>query len=49
MALIDSYGTAEIPDLDDDPLGYILFSEFMMHGPCGGKACPSTGTPAGLI
>jgi hypothetical protein len=34
-ALIDSYISAEIPDPVVDPLGYILVSEFMMHGPCG--------------
>ena len=34
-ALIDSFISAEIPDPVEDPLGYILVSEFMMHGPCG--------------
>uniref|UniRef100_A0ACD5ZBE1 Uncharacterized protein n=1 Tax=Avena sativa TaxID=4498 RepID=A0ACD5ZBE1_AVESA len=35
MAVIDSYVSAEIPDPAEDPLGFILVSEFMMHGPCG--------------
>ena len=33
--VIDTYVSAEIPDPVQDPLGYILVSEFMMHGPCG--------------
>jgi hypothetical protein len=32
---IDSYISAEIPDYRDDPLGYALVEEFMVHGPCG--------------
>ena len=34
--------SAEIPDPMKDPLGYILVSEHMMHGPCGEKNwnCP---------
>ena len=32
-ALIDSYISAEIPDPIEDPLGYVLVSEFMLHGP----------------
>jgi hypothetical protein len=35
MTFIDSFVSAEIPDPNEDPLGYILVSEFMMHGPCG--------------
>jgi hypothetical protein len=35
MAVIDSFVSAEIPDPNEDPLGFILVSEFMMHGPCG--------------
>ncbi|KAM0847424.1 hypothetical protein ACQ4PT_055022 [Festuca glaucescens] len=35
MAFIDSFVSAEIPDPNEDPLGFILVSEFMMHGPCG--------------
>lgn len=34
-AVIDSFVCAEIPDAQEDPLGFILVSEFMMHGPCG--------------
>ncbi|KAM0864742.1 hypothetical protein ACQ4PT_043732 [Festuca glaucescens] len=34
-ALIDSFVCAEIPDPVEDPLGYALVAEFMMHGPCG--------------
>ena len=33
--VIDTYVSTEIPDPVQDPLGYILVSEFMMHGPCG--------------
>ncbi|KAM0887151.1 hypothetical protein ACQ4PT_029235 [Festuca glaucescens] len=32
---IDGFICAEIPDRVLDPLGYVLVSEFMMHGPCG--------------
>jgi hypothetical protein len=32
---IDDLICAEIPDPVLDPLGYVLVSEFMMHGPCG--------------
>ena len=35
MSVIDSFVSAEIPDPNEDPLGYILVSEFMMQGPCG--------------
>ncbi|KAK1650868.1 hypothetical protein QYE76_068673 [Lolium multiflorum] len=35
MPFIDSFVSAEIPDPNEDPLGFILVSEFMMHGPCG--------------
>lgn len=40
--LIDKWISAEIPDPVQDPLGYILVSEHMMHGPCGEKneKCP---------
>ncbi|WVZ86230.1 hypothetical protein U9M48_033045, partial [Paspalum notatum var. saurae] len=39
---IDTWITAEIPDPTTDPLGYILVSEHMIHGPCGEKNlnCP---------
>uniref|UniRef100_A0A0A9HN84 Helitron helicase-like domain-containing protein n=1 Tax=Arundo donax TaxID=35708 RepID=A0A0A9HN84_ARUDO len=33
--IIDSFISAEIPDPNVDPLGYILIAEHMMHGPCG--------------
>ncbi|WVZ80033.1 LOW QUALITY PROTEIN: hypothetical protein U9M48_027548, partial [Paspalum notatum var. saurae] len=32
---IDLWISAEIPDPHEDPLGYVLVSEHMMHGPCG--------------
>jgi len=35
--VIDSWISAEIPNPEDDPLGYVLVSEHMMHGPCGDK------------
>jgi len=40
--MIDSYVTAEIPDPRDDPLGYALVAEHMIHGPCGSHnpVCP---------
>jgi len=34
---INTWISAEIPDPIKDPLGYILVSEHMMHGPCGEK------------
>jgi hypothetical protein len=34
-ATIDSCISAEIPDYKEDPLGYALVEEFMVHGPCG--------------
>jgi hypothetical protein len=33
--MIDNWISAEIPHPSDDPLGYILISKHMMHGPCG--------------
>jgi hypothetical protein len=33
--LIDSFISAEIPDLVVDPHGYALVSKHMVHGPCG--------------
>lgn len=41
-ALIDSFISASIPDPIVDPLGYVLVSEHMMHGPCeeDGVKCP---------
>ena len=40
--VINSWISAEIPDPKDDPLGYVLVSEHMLHGPCGDKneKCP---------
>jgi hypothetical protein len=40
--MIDLWISAEIPDPEKDPLGYVLVSEHMMHGPCGEKNenCP---------
>ena len=32
---IDSIVSAELPDKDQDPIGYAAVSTFMMHGPCG--------------
>ena len=40
-AFVDQYISAEIPDPREDPLGFVLVQEFMMHGPCGelNKSC----------
>jgi hypothetical protein len=40
--MIDEWISAEIPHPYDDPLGYILISEHMMHDPCGilNENCP---------
>jgi len=40
--IINSWISAEIPDPYEDPLGYVLVAEHMMHGPCGEKneKCP---------
>jgi len=35
--IINTWISAEIPDPTSDPLGYILISEHMIHGPCGEK------------
>jgi len=35
--IIDAWITSEIPDPTTDPLGYIMVSEHMLHGPCGEK------------
>nr|GEW70121.1 DNA helicase [Tanacetum cinerariifolium] len=32
---IDQYISAELPDPEDDPQGYRVVSEMMVHGPCG--------------
>ncbi|WVZ88903.1 hypothetical protein U9M48_035370, partial [Paspalum notatum var. saurae] len=39
---IDKFISAEIPDPNEDPLGYALVAEHMMHGPCGSAfpRCP---------
>nr|GEX09990.1 uncharacterized protein [Tanacetum cinerariifolium] len=41
---IDEYISAEIPNKDDDPELYQLFTSHMMHGPCGADnpSCPCT-------
>uniref|UniRef100_K3Y356 ATP-dependent DNA helicase n=1 Tax=Setaria italica TaxID=4555 RepID=K3Y356_SETIT len=41
-SFIDSIISAEIPDIDSDPLSYSLVDEFMVHGPFGelNKKCP---------
>ncbi|KAM0883810.1 hypothetical protein ACQ4PT_031390 [Festuca glaucescens] len=39
-ALIDSFVSAELPDPEKDPLGYVLVDEFMVHGPCDDKGFP---------
>ncbi|KAJ1279783.1 hypothetical protein BS78_04G182000 [Paspalum vaginatum] len=40
--IIDKWISAEIPDPREDPLGYVLISEYMMHSPCGrmNENCP---------
>ena len=35
---IDQIISAEVPDKDVDPEGYMAVENFMMHGPCG-QAC----------
>ena len=35
--MIDLWISAEIPNPHEDPLGYVLVAEHMMHGPCGEK------------
>jgi len=41
-AMIDKYVSAEVPDPRNDPLGYALVAEHMIHGPCGknNPRCP---------
>ncbi|KAM0918645.1 hypothetical protein ACQ4PT_008729 [Festuca glaucescens] len=39
-SLIDSFVSAELPDPEKDPLGYVLVDEFMVHGPCDDKGFP---------
>jgi len=34
-AFVDQFIFAELPDPKEDPLGFVLVQEFMMHGPCG--------------
>jgi len=40
--MIDAYVCAEIPNPKQDPLGYALVAEHMIHGPCGknNPRCP---------
>jgi len=40
--IVDKWTSAEIPDPREDPLGYVLIAEHMLHGPCGdkNKNCP---------
>ena len=40
--MIDAYVSAEIPNPKQDPLGYALVAEHMIHGPCGknNPRCP---------
>ena len=35
--IVDKWIYAEIPDRREDPLGYVLIAEHMLHGPCGDK------------
>ena len=41
---MDQFISAELPDPKEDPLGFVLVQEFMMHGPCGdlNPNCPCT-------
>jgi len=32
---VDQFISAELPNPVEDPLGFVLVQEFMMHGPCG--------------
>lgn len=32
---VDSYICAEIPNENEDPLGYAAVKQYMIHGPCG--------------
>uniref|UniRef100_A0A0D2ZUB6 ATP-dependent DNA helicase n=1 Tax=Brassica oleracea var. oleracea TaxID=109376 RepID=A0A0D2ZUB6_BRAOL len=32
---IDKFVSAELPDINSDPIGYQLVEQHMMHGPCG--------------
>ncbi|XP_074351672.1 uncharacterized protein LOC141690806 [Apium graveolens] len=35
VAQINALVSAEIPDKDTDPVGYVAVSNYMIHGPCG--------------
>jgi hypothetical protein len=41
-SFIDKFIAADIPNPEEDPLGYALVAEHMMHGPCGPghETCP---------
>ena len=32
---VDKFVSAEIPNPDEDPVGYAAVKAFMIHGPCG--------------
>lgn len=40
--ILNRFISAEIPNPVEDPLGYALVAEHMIHGPCGDKniSCP---------
>jgi hypothetical protein len=35
--IIDTWISTQIPNPNEDPLGYVLVAEHMIHGPCGNK------------
>jgi hypothetical protein len=35
VAMIDTFISAQLPDLATDPIGYDVVSSFLIHGPCG--------------
>lgn len=38
QANVDNFFFAEIPNPDQDPIGYAVVKDFMMHGPCGSES-----------